>query len=63
MEQLVTEVLRHAARGVPLEHIEAIIEEHPGVDEQERAAIWLMAWSLTDDTTTAVEFAALCGRP
>lgn len=37
-------VRNRVARGVPLERIEAYIDNLPGLDENERAVLWLYAW-------------------
>lgn len=46
----------------PFEQTEAAIEAAPELDEDERAALWLIAW-VGGDPATVAELLGRCGTP
>ena len=59
MEHTLQQVRRMMAIGRSFEHIEAFIESRVYLDDEERAVLWLIAWSGGQPSVVAREL----GRP
>lgn len=52
MRRILAQVRRRVEAGEPLEHIEAyLVYECPSLTENERAVLWMFAWTGADPAT------------